>query len=188
MIQLKLKTINGEKLEEYDDIERLNLTGKSLIKVPNIDRFTKLKEINLIHNSITILPIKIFTLINLTELNLYNNRLKVLPPEIGKLINLNKLNLRSNLLKHLPLEIGALTKLQHLSLTDNQFKYLPDININLIHLWMSNNQLKFLPVFIDIKKNFFLDDNSIIFIYMPRNHPWLFMYPSNNYFIYNDDV
>ena len=187
MLALKLKTSDGEKIEEYDDIERLNLTGKSLIKVPNINRFTKLKEISLYNNSIPRLPVKLFRLINLIELNLSKNRLKVLPSEIGKLINLNKLNLRSNLLKHLPPEIGALTKLQQLSISDNQFKYWPDKinNINLTHFWIYNNQFKFSPVFID-NKQFFLGKNQIIFIYVWKYTPQ--KESSSQYFIYNHEV
>ena len=186
MIPLKLKTSDSEKIEEYDI---LNLTGKSLTKIPSIDKFPKLKHLSLLNNYITKIPLKIFTFTNLITLNLSKNRLKHIPPEIGKLINLNWLYLANNLLKHLPPEIGALTKLQELSIAGNQIKYLPrEINLmKLSHLYLCYNQLKFLPI--SNKKFLLSDNNQIIFINVTRSNPCLLRMPIDiDYCIYNDEV
>ncbi|KAF8075002.1 hypothetical protein FPV67DRAFT_1777739 [Lyophyllum atratum] len=60
-------------------------------------------------NSISSLPLSLFSLQNLTVLSLRNNRLKYIPPEIVGLKNLQELNIAQNKIEYLPAEMLQMT-------------------------------------------------------------------------------
>ena len=62
-------------------------------------------------NNLTDLPPEIGQLTKLYNLDLFYNKISVLSPEIGQLTNLCHLDLRNNELETLPSELGQLTKL-----------------------------------------------------------------------------
>ncbi len=145
----------------------LNLSGKELTSLPQINQLSSLEMLNLRDNRLTTLPPEIGQLSNLMGLDLSGNQLTVLPSEIGRLSNLRQLYLDGNQLTTLPSEIGQLFNLTQLYLDGNQLTALPsEIGqlSNLMWLRLNNNQLTALPPEIDQLtklKEFGLIDNPL---------------------------
>jgi Leucine-rich repeat (LRR) protein len=115
---------------------------------PEIEKLSRLINLDLSNNQLTALPPEIGKLSELTDLYLNQNQLTALPPEIGMLRELTSLGLYSNQLTVLPPEIGKLNRLTNLDLGVNQFTKLPpeiEKLIGLKSLSLEGNQLNAFP-------------------------------------------
>ena len=94
MITLKLTTTDGDELMEVDEnIQSLDLSFRQIKILSEIDKLTKLVDLDLSNNYLDKMP---ELNINITHLCLFNNQIKQLPREINKLINLRELYLSGN--------------------------------------------------------------------------------------------
>ena len=100
----------------------------------SIENTTSLGWPPFVPDTATVIPIELFSLINLTSLSInHTNVGGIIPSEVGNLSNLNKLNLSSNQFTGIiPSEIGNLTNLISLNLSSNQLS--GDIPIELYSL------------------------------------------------------
>ncbi|CAK5023627.1 unnamed protein product [Meloidogyne enterolobii] len=80
---------------------------------------SRLTNLTLSHNKITLLPSNISDLTSLESLNLWNNHIEELPATISALPNLKLLNVGMNRLNKLPRGFGSFQKLEILDLTYN---------------------------------------------------------------------
>ena len=87
--------------------------------VPNV------VSLNISHNSLTKLPIKIFKLVSLKRFNCSSNKLTELPKEIGQLVSLHTFDCDNNQLTELPFEITLLNNLESFERNDNEIEYIP---------------------------------------------------------------
>jgi Leucine-rich repeat (LRR) protein len=72
------------------------------------------------NNKLQAIPPEIFTsLTKLRELQLYKNKLTVVPNEIGNLHGIERLSIASNNIRTVPDEIGECTQLKELYLSNN---------------------------------------------------------------------
>ncbi|WP_366187106.1 leucine-rich repeat domain-containing protein [Flavobacterium ovatum] len=138
-------------LKYYFNVTRLaaTFTTKAIFHIPkDIDKLTKITEIDFSNDQLVSLPESIGNLKNLKSLTLEDNKLISLPESIGKLKNLETLYLHKNQLTSLPESIGNLTRLIDLRLDDNQLTSLVESigNLNnLNRLIIGKNQLTSLP-------------------------------------------
>ena len=112
-------------------------------------KLSQLKDLNLNHNQLKVLPPEIGKLSQLTKIKLFDNQIETLPSEIGDLTNLTYLNAPRNLLRSLPSEIGLLTQLTVLGLGINQLQSVPPELGNLTQLeilYLNNNKLERIPI------------------------------------------
>ena len=117
-------SINGKMVNK--DIKNLNLIYNNLTKLPiEIGALAQLTTLNLAYNKLTHLPVEIGQLAQLTTLYLQNNNLTQVPVEIGHLTQLHTLYLRDNNITQLPVEIGNLSRLTTLYLQNNKLTHLP---------------------------------------------------------------
>ncbi|XP_065354436.1 protein toll-like [Calliphora vicina] len=125
---------------------------------------TNIRQINLDHNKLVILPDKLLdSQVNLTHLDLSHNRIKVIPPALfGKTVELKILKLAHNQLQTLERNLfKKLNKLESLDLSHNQlntqnfnFKIELETSVNLRYLYLHNN---------------FISDLSILHNQLPQN-------------------
>jgi internalin A len=114
-----------------------------------IGELSKLHDLHLASNQLTVLPEFIGKLTGLRSLNLDSNQLTALPEWIGQLVRLEGLDLDNNRLTALPKSIGQLTRLQRLYLNGNQLTRLPESIVNLSQLkelYLHGNSPLGLPV------------------------------------------
>ena|SRR3990167_1038259 len=110
------ESVVGQRNEQYEDVppsiawSGLNLSGLQLLSISSeVGNYTHLTALYLSKNSLTQIPVTIFTrLVNLTHLDISSNRLTYLPPEIENLRNLKTFLLAENNINKLPLELGRL--------------------------------------------------------------------------------
>jgi Leucine-rich repeat (LRR) protein len=107
-----------------------------------------LSRIDMSNNEVSKLPENIHLMSNLKDLNLDHNRLEVLPANLMKLQGLERLNLSSNWFSKLPDDFGELTGLSDLKLQANNLECLPPTfqKLRVRNLDLSNNQLVTLAV------------------------------------------
>ncbi|KAF8159651.1 hypothetical protein B0H34DRAFT_412508 [Crassisporium funariophilum] len=86
-------------------------------------------QLFLSQNTISKLPLELWSLQNLTILSLRNNFISYLPPEIAKLKNLKSLNVAYNRLTFVPSELFTM-KLQEICLHPNPFISEPTTSLN----------------------------------------------------------
>ena len=121
-----------------DDTTVIDISNKELTVIPDLSRFTKLKQLDCSHNQLTSLPAlndKLETL----QCS-YNNLTSL--PVLNK--NLEKLYCYYNHLTSLPAFNETLKELQ---CSYNNLTFLPVLNEKLKMLYCHNNRLTFLPVF-----------------------------------------
>lgn len=128
-------------VEEYldslpSDVEEINVSGKSITRLPNLSRFTNLKILLCGSNKLTELPPLPETLRRLccshnylTSLPPLNRELKILSCKNNKLTSLPRLN----------------SKLRQLMCFNNELTYLPRLNSKLLNLKCSHNKITSLP-------------------------------------------
>ncbi|XP_077994305.1 uncharacterized protein LOC144448030 [Glandiceps talaboti] len=139
-----------ELLNEFDiDSTAIDLSGRELKKVPpDIDNYTKLKELDLSSNKLQGIPSTLWTLQQLTNLDVSENELSTISPDIGQHTKLETLDLSENQLKEIPSTLWTLRQLSDLSMSSNKLSTIsPDIGqlTKLKTLDLSGNQLKEIP-------------------------------------------
>lgn len=130
-------------------IKELDLQHKQMKVLPqSIGNLTHLRQLDLTNNSLSDLPDEIEKLQELKRLDLYNNNLQKLPKSIYMLLNLERLDLYDNHIQYLSDSIQNLKKLKVLGLNHNNLQTLPKNISNLIDLealFLTENQLKNFP-------------------------------------------
>lgn len=127
-----------------------NFYNSGLTSVPEeVFLFPNLREIDISHNSISVLPDKFKELKHLKELHLANNNLTEVGSEITSCINLEVLQLRNNPLKTVSKEIGGMINLKELWIenVDKDCNLPPEIwNLkSLQKLRLMSANLSFIP-------------------------------------------
>ncbi|XP_072366209.1 PH domain leucine-rich repeat-containing protein phosphatase 1 [Scyliorhinus torazame] len=111
----------------------------------DLQRFMKLKSLNLSNNHMGEFPLGVCDIPTLSELNLSCNALRSVPSAVSNMDNLQTFLLDGNCLSSLPLELGNLQQLSYLGLSFNEFKNIPVVLENLPpveKLCMSGNYLE----------------------------------------------
>ncbi|XP_060706295.1 PH domain leucine-rich repeat-containing protein phosphatase 1-like [Hemiscyllium ocellatum] len=91
----------------------------------DLQRFMKLKSLNLSNNHMGEFPLAICDIPTLSEVNLSCNALQFIPSAVSNMNNLQTFLLDGNCLGSLPLELGNLVQLNYLSLSFNEFRSIP---------------------------------------------------------------
>nr|XP_015209710.1 PREDICTED: PH domain leucine-rich repeat-containing protein phosphatase 1 [Lepisosteus oculatus] len=109
-----------------------------------LQRFSKLKSLNLSNNHLGDFPVAICDIPTLTEVNLSCNCLSAVHAAVGTMHNLQTFLLDGNFLHSLPDELGDLQHLSYLGLSFNEFAEVPSVLERLTameKLCMSGNNL-----------------------------------------------
>ncbi|XP_034617986.1 PH domain leucine-rich repeat-containing protein phosphatase 1 [Trachemys scripta elegans] len=118
------------------DLTHLNLKQNFLRLNPNLSttrglselqRFTKLKSLNLSNNHLGDFPLAVCSIPTLTELNVSCNALRSIPAAVGDMHNLQTFLLDGNFLQSLPAELESIHQLNYLSLSFNEFTDIPGV-------------------------------------------------------------
>ncbi|XP_052465171.1 PH domain leucine-rich repeat-containing protein phosphatase 1 [Carassius gibelio] len=112
------------------DLTHLNLKHNFLPAdqtLLQLQRFSRLRSLNLSHNHLGSFPLHICSISSLTELNLSCNLLTSVPPDVANMSHLQTLVLDGNLLSDLPVELGRLQRLVYLGLSFNEFTQVPSV-------------------------------------------------------------
>ncbi|XP_061096047.1 PH domain leucine-rich repeat protein phosphatase 1-like [Conger conger] len=129
------------------DLTHLNLKQNFLSPsrgLSQLQRFSKLRSLNLSNNHLEEFPEAVCDIPTLTEVNLSCNYLTCVPSTVGAMHNLQIFLLDGNSLQTLPLELGELQQLGYLGLSFNQFSQLPPVLSRLVameRLCMAGNNL-----------------------------------------------
>ncbi|XP_053520155.1 PH domain leucine-rich repeat-containing protein phosphatase 1 [Artibeus jamaicensis] len=136
------------------DLTHLNLKQNFLRQTPSLptarglselQRFTKLKSLNLSNNHLGDFPIAVCSIPTLTELNVSGNALRAVPAAVGVMHNLQTFLLDGNFLQTLPAELENMHQLSYLGLSFNEFADIPEVLEKLTavdRLCMSGNCLQ----------------------------------------------
>ncbi|XP_012860217.1 PH domain leucine-rich repeat-containing protein phosphatase 1 [Echinops telfairi] len=92
-----------------------------------LQRFTKLKSLNLSNNHLGDFPLAVCSIPTLTELNVSCNDLRAVPAAVGVMHNLQTFLLDGNFLQSLPAELENMHQLSYLSLSFNEFTDIPEV-------------------------------------------------------------
>lgn len=114
------------------DIEKINLKNRGLKILPDLSRFTNLKNLECEYNVLESLP----NINTLEILNCFHNKLN----EIPLINNLKILNCGENNLKTIP----KINNLVNLKCYNNKIEYIPQLD-NLKYLFCQYNKLEYLP-------------------------------------------
>uniref|UniRef100_A0A4W3J252 protein-serine/threonine phosphatase n=1 Tax=Callorhinchus milii TaxID=7868 RepID=A0A4W3J252_CALMI len=140
------------------DLTHLNLKQNFLRLKPclgasgglsDLQRFMKLRSLNLSNNHMGEFPLALCDIPTLSELNLSCNALRSIPPAVGNMNNLQTFLLDGNSLQFLAPELANLQQLTYLSLSFNQFTHIPAVLEKLTtveKLCMSGNGLETLSL------------------------------------------
>uniref|UniRef100_A0A8C2WDS4 protein-serine/threonine phosphatase n=1 Tax=Cyclopterus lumpus TaxID=8103 RepID=A0A8C2WDS4_CYCLU len=112
------------------DLTHLNLKHNFLPadqRLQQLQRFSRLRSLNLSNNHIGQFPLAICDIPTLTEVNLSCNYLTCVPSSVGAMTNLQTFLLDGNSLEELPVELGSLQRLSYLGLSFNQFSHVPQV-------------------------------------------------------------
>ncbi|XP_069767082.1 PH domain leucine-rich repeat-containing protein phosphatase 1 isoform X2 [Narcine bancroftii] len=115
----------------------------------DLQRFMKLKSLNLSNNHMGEFPFAVCDIATLSELNLSCNALKFIPTAVGRMDNLQIFLLDGNCLSSIPSVLGNLKRLNYLGLSFNEFKNIPVVLEDLTaveRLCMSGNALEMLSL------------------------------------------
>ncbi|XP_053322188.1 PH domain leucine-rich repeat-containing protein phosphatase 1 [Spea bombifrons] len=147
-----------ESLFYSQDLTHLNLKQNALRlclaptaegTLDDLQRFTKLKSLNLSNNNLGEFPLAVCSIPTLTELNLSCNALQAIPPGVGDMNNLQTFLLDGNYLQVLPAELANMQQLSYLGLSFNEFTEVPEVLENMVaidRLCMSGNVLEVLQL------------------------------------------
>ncbi|XP_018123219.1 PH domain leucine-rich repeat protein phosphatase 1 isoform X2 [Xenopus laevis] len=125
-----------ENLFYSQDLTHLNLKQNILRLSPSsaaegtledLQRFTKLKSLNLSNNNLGNFPLAVCSIPTLTELNLSCNAFRAIPSQVGDMNNLQTFLLDGNYLQSLPAEMGNMHQLNYLGLSFNEFTDIPEV-------------------------------------------------------------
>ncbi|XP_037538117.1 PH domain leucine-rich repeat protein phosphatase 1 [Nematolebias whitei] len=92
-----------------------------------LQRFSRLRSLNLSNNHLGQFPLAICDIPTLTEVNLSCNYLASVPSSVGAMTNLQTFLLDGNSLSDLPAELGSLQRLSYLGLSFNHFDHVPQV-------------------------------------------------------------
>ncbi|XP_046527978.1 PH domain leucine-rich repeat-containing protein phosphatase 1 [Equus quagga] len=118
------------------DLTHLNLKQNFLRQNPSLptarglnelQRFTKLKSLNLSNNHLGDFPLAVCNIPTLTELNVSCNTLRAVPAAVGVMHNLQTFLLDGNFLQALPAELENMHQLSYLGLSFNEFTDIPEV-------------------------------------------------------------
>ncbi|XP_055459038.1 PH domain leucine-rich repeat-containing protein phosphatase 1 [Psammomys obesus] len=118
------------------DLTHLNLKQNFLRQNPSLpaarglgelQRFTKLKSLNLSNNHLGAFPSAVCSIPTLAELNVSCNALQEVPAAVGAMQNLQTFLLDGNLLHSLPAELEKMHQLNYLGLSFNEFTDIPEV-------------------------------------------------------------
>lgn len=118
------------------DLTHLNLKQNFLRQNPSLpvarglselQRFTKLKSLNLSNNHLGDFPLAVCKIPTLTELNVSCNALRAVPAAVGAMHNLQTFLLDGNFLQSLPAELESMHQLSYLGLSFNEFTDIPEV-------------------------------------------------------------
>nr|XP_055057096.1 PH domain leucine-rich repeat-containing protein phosphatase 1 [Misgurnus anguillicaudatus] len=112
------------------DLTHLNLKHNFLPAdqtLLQLQRFSRLRSLNLSNNQLGSFPLLICSISTLTEVNLSCNYLTSVHPDVGNMTNLQTFVLDGNLLTSLPAELGCLQRLTYLGLSFNEFTQVPSV-------------------------------------------------------------
>ncbi|XP_016308098.1 PH domain leucine-rich repeat-containing protein phosphatase 1, partial [Sinocyclocheilus anshuiensis] len=112
------------------DLTHLNLKHNFLPAdqtLLQLQRFSRLRSLNLSHNQLRSFPLHICSISTLTEVNLSCNLLTSIHPDLANMSHLQTLVLDGNLLSALPVELGRLQRLVYLGLSFNEFTQVPSV-------------------------------------------------------------
>lgn len=147
----QLKRFPHQLLQYKESLQIAALSFNSFDCIPDeVFRFSALKNLNLIHNQIAIVPKDIQSLSNLQDLFLDSNSIRVLPDELCELHSLHVLGLSCNLLVSLPASFSKLNNLHRLELHHNHFKVFPSVLCSpelqrVSSLSLDNNRIQVIP-------------------------------------------
>lgn len=132
------------------NLKVLKLNQNRLTRIPDIclSVFSRLEELHLNNNFVSLVPHSIGQLASLHTLSLSDNKIERLVADIGYCTNLTNLVLSNNELSALPESVGNLTKLQKLVVVSNRLKDLPTHLAkcaSLLMLLLQGNQFKSIP-------------------------------------------
>ncbi|KAK6302733.1 hypothetical protein J4Q44_G00270880 [Coregonus suidteri] len=129
------------------DLTHLNLKHNFLPtdhRLHQLQRFSRLRSLNLSNNQLGQFPMAICDIPTLTEVNLSCNYLTNVDQTVGSMTNLQTFLLDGNCLSELPSELGSLQRLGYLGLSFNQFTHVPQVLERLVsmeRLCMAGNSL-----------------------------------------------
>ncbi|XP_012874350.1 PREDICTED: PH domain leucine-rich repeat-containing protein phosphatase 1, partial [Dipodomys ordii] len=118
------------------DLTHLNLKQNFLRQNPSLpaarglgelQRFTKLKSLNLSNNHLGNFPLAVCSIPTLAELNVSCNALRAVPAAVGAMHNLQTFLLDGNFLQSLPAELENMHQLSYLGLSFNEFTDIPEV-------------------------------------------------------------
>ncbi|XP_065788936.1 PH domain leucine-rich repeat-containing protein phosphatase 1 isoform X2 [Muntiacus reevesi] len=118
------------------DLTHLNLKQNFLRQNPSLptagglselQRFTKLKSLNLSNNHLGDFPLAVCSIPTLAELNVSCNALRAVPAAVGAMHNLQTFLLDGNFLQTLPAELENMHQLSYLGLSFNEFTDFPEV-------------------------------------------------------------
>lgn len=134
------------------DLTHLNLKHNFLPadqRLQQLQRFSRLRSLNLSNNHLGQFPLAICDIPTLTEVNLSCNYLASVPSSVGAMTNLQTFLLDGNSLDELPNELGSLQRLSYLGLSFNLFSHVPQVLERLASmekLCMAGNNLETLTL------------------------------------------
>ncbi|XP_019393799.1 PREDICTED: PH domain leucine-rich repeat-containing protein phosphatase 1 [Crocodylus porosus] len=106
---------------------RINPSPSTSRGLGELQRFTKLKSLNLSSNNLGDFPLAVCSISTLTELNMSCNALRSVPAAVGDMYNLQTFLLDGNFLQSLPAELEHMHQLSYLSLSFNEFTDIPGV-------------------------------------------------------------
>uniref|UniRef100_A0A8U8CGT7 protein-serine/threonine phosphatase n=1 Tax=Geospiza parvula TaxID=87175 RepID=A0A8U8CGT7_GEOPR len=106
---------------------RLNPSPSTSRALSELQRFTKLKSLNLSNNNLGDFPLAVCNIPTLTELNVSCNALRSIPAAVGEMHNLQTFLLDGNFLQSLPDELEHIHQLSYVSLSFNEFTDIPGV-------------------------------------------------------------
>uniref|UniRef100_A0A4W5KIX5 protein-serine/threonine phosphatase n=1 Tax=Hucho hucho TaxID=62062 RepID=A0A4W5KIX5_9TELE len=112
------------------DLTHLNLKHNFLStdhRLHQLQRFSRLRSLNLSNNQLGQFPMAICDISTLTEVNLSCNYLTNVDQAVGSMTNLQTFLLDGNCLSELPSKLGSLQRLGYLGLSFNQFTHVPQV-------------------------------------------------------------
>lgn len=115
--RLKSRKEIASKLK--DDTLDMSYCDLDEVPVRQIACISKVRNLNLSNNNLTLLPATFTTLLQIVVLDLSRNRLRELPEHFGLMTQLRHLDLYNNQISRLPLSLGELKNLRWLDLKGN---------------------------------------------------------------------
>ncbi|KAM6454210.1 PH domain leucine-rich repeat-containing protein phosphatase 1 isoform 1-T1 [Liasis olivaceus] len=128
---------------------RLNPSSSMVRGLDDLQRFSKLRSLNLSNNHLGDFPLAVCSIPTLTELNVSCNALRSIPAAVGDMNNLQTFLLDGNFLQSLPAELERMHQLSYLGLSFNEFSGIPEVLEKLTamdKLCMSGNCMEMLSL------------------------------------------